>query len=124
MPLGDAKLDGEVWLVPTGSGDYDLGATVWGESHISQWVLARSTCGARSAGDPLLRKTPLSKMVVRNEWAMGPLTLRGEDANDGSLLTCVDLPVDAARARQPLPGRSPAVVPLRPVHSTGFVTAT
>ncbi len=125
MPVGDASIDGRVGLVPSGTGDYDLIAVAFGGSLTNRpltWVLARGTCAAGPAGDPLLRQTPWSKMVVRNDWATGPLALRGLDASDGSLRGCADLPVDAARARQPVPGSSPLVVPLKPAHTTGFVT--
>ncbi len=125
MPVGDAGIDGRVGLMPSGIGDYDLVAVAFGVLRTNRpltWVLARGTCAAGSAGDRMLRQTPPSKMVVRNDWATGPLALRGEDASDGSLLACADLPVDAARARQPVPGSSPVVAPLKPVHTTGFVT--
>ena len=118
-PASDSKAGGWVRLVPVGTGDYELVVSAFGSRPMA-WTLRRGTCAAQSAGELLVPRTPASKMVVRNEWGVGPLSLRGEDAN-GTLITCVDLPVDAARARQPVPGTKPVDVPLQPAYSTGFV---
>jgi hypothetical protein len=96
-PVGDARLDGRVRLVPSGTGDYDLVAGVFGESvlnHRFTWVLTGGTCAGRPVSDALLRETPRTdggpldrnsrgrqafSLVLSRSWLTEPLFLFGNE---------------------------------------------
>jgi hypothetical protein len=132
-PVGDSGARGEVALMPTGAGDYELRASVAPGYRRLTWAVASGACAAwATAGAPaprvLAEETPplsgnwqLFRLRVARALTDSPLVLVGHTGDAGTPRACADLPVAEAHRRAAPAGAPPATA--RFVAADGAVVA-
>lgn len=124
QPASGQAVGGVVLLRPAGGAGLRADVTLYGTRQPAPFPLTVSlvggSCATIGATPPsgTLRSTIMSTtrthLVVEEQWLNGTLALVAQRGTNGPQVACADLPVAAARTRQPVAGSRPRIGTIRP----------
>lgn len=136
QPLGALNVGGAVALRPLPSGEYEAAVIIYGTDQNFPWPLrlglGRGSCAAppQPSSTSWLREAATTgarvNLVVARAWLDDPLVVVAWPHSGAPPIACADLPVAAARARQPRVdsgATTAAIAPQPGWHITGTTVA-